>query len=103
MKRFQHLAALTLCLATTWVAPAQANVVTEWNALAMQCINRPGLGVLLDIAIVQAAVHDAVQAIEHRYEPYFARPAASGTESSAADGATPGTRGRRDGAGSTVS
>lgn len=92
MKRFQHFAALTLCLFATAVTPAQANVVTEWNALAMQCISRPGLGILLDIAVVQAAVHDAIQAIDHRYEPYFAKPAASGEESRAAAAAAAARR-----------
>jgi hypothetical protein len=92
MKRFQHLAALTLCFIGPWVTPAQANVVTEWNTLAMQCISRPGLGILLDIAIVQAAVHDAIQAIEHKYEPYFAKPPASGEESRAAAAAAAARR-----------
>jgi hypothetical protein len=35
----------------------------------------------LDIALVQAAVHDAVQAIERRYHPYFYAPAEQGAGS----------------------
>jgi hypothetical protein len=61
-----------------WAAPARADVVTQWNARTMQCVqggptaaNRGGPPGLLDVAIVQAAVHDAVQAIEGRYEPYL--------------------------------
>jgi len=56
---------------------AQADAVTEWNAITLSCVqgsttpaNRPGPAGLLDIALVQAAVHDAVQAIEGRYESY---------------------------------
>src|SRR5690348_7917478 len=67
--------------AAAWVAPASANVVTEWNALALSCIPRGGPANAFDVALVQAAVHDAVQAIEHRYEPYFSTPSAVGTES----------------------
>jgi hypothetical protein len=70
--------------AATWVAPASANVVTEWNALALGCITRGGPANAFDVSLVQAAVHDAVQAIEHRYEPYFSTPPAVGTESKAA-------------------
>jgi len=70
--------------AATWVAPASANVVTEWNAIALSCIPRGGPANAFDVSLVQAAVHDAVQAIEHRYEPYFSTPPAAGTESKAA-------------------
>jgi hypothetical protein len=59
---------------------AYADAVSEWNALAMPCI-RGGPAGPVDVVIVQAAVHDAVQAIERRYEPYFATPAATGKES----------------------
>jgi hypothetical protein len=64
--------------------PADANVVTEWNALAMGCITRTGPATGLDLAVVHAAVHDAVQAIEGRYQPYLATPPANGDESKAA-------------------
>ena len=69
----------------SWTAPAPANVVTDWHSLAVACISvhRPGPPSMLDLAIVQAAVHDAVQAIERRYQPYKARPAATGSESTA--------------------
>jgi hypothetical protein len=68
-----------------WVGPAAADVVTDWNALAATCISthRPGPPGLLDLAIVQSTVHDAVQAIEGRYQPYLAVPAANGNESPA--------------------
>jgi len=52
--------------------PADADAVTDWNAIAQQAIvvGRPGPPGALDSALVQAAVHDAVQAIEKRFEPY---------------------------------
>jgi hypothetical protein len=52
--------------------------VTEWNAIALRLLPRGGPAKRSTFAR-QAAVHDAVQAIEHRYEPYFSRPAV-GTE-----------------------
>ncbi len=77
-------AGLACLLAASWTSPVSANVVTEWNALAMNCIVRGGPATALDVALVQTAVHDAVQAIEKKYYPYLATPAARGSESKAA-------------------
>ena len=77
------VAGLVCLLAAGWVAPASANVVTEWNTLALGCIARGGAANALDVALVQAAVHDAIQAIEKRYEPYKSSPPATGNESKA--------------------
>ena len=59
---------------------ADGNVVTAWNSAVLQCVqggptpaNRSGPVGLLDVAVIQAAVHDAVQAIEGRFEPYHYR------------------------------
>jgi hypothetical protein len=71
-------------MAAAWAPTATANVVTEWNALALSCIPRGGPATALDVALVATAVHDAVQAIEKRYEPYFSSPPATGKESKAA-------------------
>jgi hypothetical protein len=52
---------------------ASADVVSDWNAIAVQATvtgARPGATGVLDIAMVQAAVYDAVQAIERKYQPY---------------------------------
>jgi hypothetical protein len=51
----------------------RADVVTEWNAFTAQVIassNHTGPAVLIDFAMVHAAMHDAVQAIDGRYRPY---------------------------------
>jgi hypothetical protein len=83
------------CLATA--SPVFADAVTDWNAIAAIYITtgsagppavpvgRPGPPGLLDFALVQIAVHDAVQAIEGRFQPYhYSDPAALGTGSTAA-------------------
>lgn len=56
-------------------APAAADVVTDWNAVALQAVanagaTRQGPAGLIDIAMVQLAVHDALQAFEGRWESY---------------------------------
>jgi hypothetical protein len=77
---------------STFAAPVYADAVTEWNAITLSCVqgppapsNRSGPAGLLDIALVQAAVHDAVQAIEGRYESYeYENASLRGAGSSAA-------------------
>jgi hypothetical protein len=73
-----------------WSTITRADAVTDWNAIAVQALAtaappRPGPVAFLDVAIVQAAVHDAVQAIEGRFEPYHVEiPGASGSPEAAA-------------------
>ena len=66
----------------------KADVISDWNALAVQATitgNRPGPTGVVDLAIVHAAMYDAVQAIEKRYEPYYAEvPGATGNPIAAA-------------------
>ena len=75
-----------------WGPVAKADVVSDWNAIALTCVqgstappvpaNRAGPPGLLDIVLVQAAVHDAVQAIEGRFESYhYSDPALHGSGS----------------------
>jgi hypothetical protein len=72
------------------VAPTgiNADVVTDWNAIAVQATltaARPGQTGMLDVAMVQVAVYDAIQAIERRYEPYYVEiPGATGSSELAA-------------------
>jgi hypothetical protein len=72
-------------------ASASADAVVDWNAIAVQATTtagplRPGATSVLDIAMVQAAVYDAVQAIERRFVPYHVefREKASGSPAAAA-------------------
>jgi hypothetical protein len=69
---------------------ARADAVADWNAIAVQAVvtagaQRPGPTGVLDIAMAQAAVYDAVQAIEGQFEPYYVEiPGASGSPAAAA-------------------
>lgn len=65
---------------------ASADAVTDWNQITVDAVTvgRPGPIGIVDIALVQVAVHDAVQAIEKRFEPYlFEVERASGRRSAA--------------------
>lgn len=87
-------AALIIAAGATGLAaqqPANApsgrgNAVTRWNRLATE-IFPVGVGPLLDgraMAILHAAIHDAVNGIERRYEPYTADLSAPGASLDAA-------------------
>jgi hypothetical protein len=64
--------ALVACAALYMPGPASADAVTDWNEITVAAVTagRPGPIGQMDIALVQIAVHDAVQAIENRFEPY---------------------------------
>ena len=68
--------------------PATADVITYWNAIAVQTTMtgaRPGPTAFVDLATVHVAIHDAVQAIDGRFQPYYVEiPAASGSPAAAA-------------------
>jgi len=56
---------------------ATADPVTDWNAFAVTTVAaagpaRPGPTGILDLAMVHAAIHDAIQAYQHRFETYDA-------------------------------
>jgi len=72
MKRLNRVARTVVCALTIWTGSVSADAVTEWNDITMAAVtaSRPGPAGMLDVALVQVAVHDAVQAIERRYEPY---------------------------------
>jgi hypothetical protein len=69
-----RLAGLVLCGLLSSTGLAYADAVTDWNEIAQPAIatGRPGPSGSLDSALVQIAVHDAVQALERRFEPYHA-------------------------------
>jgi hypothetical protein len=66
---------LILCGYLAWTVPVAADAVTDWNATAVAAVTlgRPGGPGAVDMALVQAAVHDAVQAIEGRFQPYHVK------------------------------
>ncbi len=74
MKLQRALITLVVWGGLGWAVPAHADVVTHWNDITLRAVTagRPGPVGFLDVALVQAAVHDAVQAFEGRFEPYHA-------------------------------
>lgn len=87
--KLQTYAAIAIA-ALMLAAPAsvRADAVSYWNGVAVQATAtaaRPGPSGVLDIAMVQAAIYDAVQAIEGDYQPYYSTiPGASGSPIGAA-------------------
>jgi hypothetical protein len=87
------LSGMVMCGALGFSALAQADAVTDWNAITMDAVTsaRPGPQGMLDVALVHIAVHDAIQAIEKKYEPYhFQLAGAKGSRSAAAVAAARG-------------
>jgi hypothetical protein len=72
MTAMRGLAGLILSGLLSWTAPVAADAVVDWNEITMNAVTagRPGPAGTLDMALVQVAVHDAVQAIDQRFEPY---------------------------------
>jgi hypothetical protein len=90
MTRSMKVAAAILVACLGWATQVRADVVVDWNAIATQTAfaavpPRPGPTAILDLAMVQVAMHDAVQAFEGRYESYAGDiPNASGSPVAAA-------------------
>jgi hypothetical protein len=90
MKQIVRFLLVAAVVATFSMTTARADAVTDWNAIAVQAVvtagaQRPGPTGVLDIAMAQAAVYDAVQAIEGQFEPYYVEiPGASGSPAAAA-------------------
>src|SRR5262245_65348520 len=73
--RATAIASLVFCLAATLVVShAAANEVVQWNETTMKAIAANGQNNLVStrtLAMVQAAVHDALNAISRRYDAYY--------------------------------
>jgi hypothetical protein len=71
-----------------WAGPARADVVVDWNVFTAQAIGvaaRPSPANVFDYAMVHLAMHDAIQAIEGRFDRYCAAvPNGSGSSIAAA-------------------
>lgn len=75
MLRTRLLAGSLLCGFLGWANPAGADVVVDWNLITTQAVvsagaARPGPSALIDVAMVQLAMHDAVQTFQGRFESY---------------------------------
>lgn len=88
----QKLIRITLAVLLAGAISARADAVLDWNAIAATTIlggGRPGPSTVLDFAVVQAAVHDAVQAYDKGFEPYATEiSGASGSPAAAVAKAT---------------
>jgi len=73
MKRFRQLAGATVLATLAWSGLAAADAVTDWNDTANNAVaaGRPGPIGAMDLALVQLAVHDAIQSYERRFDPYY--------------------------------
>ena len=91
MKRLWLVSAI-VCASVSWATSAHADAVTYWNAVTAEAVTagRPGGAGFLDMALVHAAMHDAVQAIQQRFEPYAAKLKGSGSLEAAAGAAAYG-------------
>jgi len=94
MTQRRGLTVLIAVACLVWAGPALADAPSDWNAITAQTLAnaaaagtpaRPGPSAVLDYAMVSAAVHDAVQAIEGQFEPYATTiPGATGSSIAAA-------------------
>ena len=77
-------------------APARADTVTDWNAIASTAIvstaGQSPQAATLSFAMVQGAVYDAVNAIDRGHRPYLASPLTNPSDSKEAAAATAGFR-----------
>src|SRR5438094_7119414 len=71
---------------------ARADAVTDWNLIASNAIvvtaGQPPPVSALSFAMVQAAVYDAVNAIDRTHQPYLPEPPSNPTDSKEAAAAT---------------
>jgi hypothetical protein len=85
--RLVTVISLIVCMCLSWAGLASADVVTDWNKIASDTAVpvRPGPSAMLDLAMVQVAMHDAIQAFQGRFELYAGPiPNASGSPVAAA-------------------
>lgn len=75
MRRFGISIIVLACALISWTGLVRADAVTDWNAIAVQTISNGGAAhgsavAVLDNAVVQIAVYDAVVAYSGRFRPY---------------------------------
>ena len=74
MTATRRLVGVLLYVSLGVAAPAGADVITDWNTTLLATIATAPPGAIpsriIDIAVVHIAMHDAVQAIQQRFETY---------------------------------
>ena len=88
MRELIRLALAATVLASVMAAPAgAADPISDWNQISEQAVKaaqHPPPVAALDFAIVHLAIYDAVESLDHRFEPYNALvPGATGSPSAA--------------------
>ena len=70
----RRLIGVLVCFSLGAAVPARADVVTDWSAITISTIGAgapvAGPGRLIEYAMVHIAMHDAVQAIQRRFDTY---------------------------------
>src|SRR5215470_19471164 len=86
LRKFAYLIVLECLMCAV---PTHADVISDWNATAtgIAVPARPGPTSMLDLAMVHAAMHDAVQAYDGRYE-FYSQPISNATGSAVAAAAS---------------
>ncbi len=84
MKKIVQIGFLSAALLIGLLGAATAeDPVSDWNAISEEAVKTAGHAppvAALDFAMVHLAIYDAVQSIDHRYEPYkFEVPGATGS------------------------
>jgi hypothetical protein len=88
MRKVRTILGIVACSFLGWTSSARADVVVDWNLIAVQTAPATRFQpVLIDYAMVHVAMHDAIQAFENRYETY-GLPIAGATGSPVAAAAT---------------
>jgi hypothetical protein len=78
MKRCAAISMMVLGVAMTWVSPVAAqDVIGFWNERTLAAVSQaapagrgPTPAVIIDIAMVHLAMHDAVQSYDHHFDHY---------------------------------
>jgi PAP2 superfamily len=74
MTAARRIIGILVCVSLSAAAPAKADVVTDWSAITISTIGAgpavPGPGRLIEYAMVHIAIHDAIQAIQQRFDTY---------------------------------
>ena len=88
VRSVQPIAALTVALLAIFFTRSLADEVTRWNQIATDASTAANTDPLTEsriFSIVHVAIHDAVNAVESRYEPYL--PGTSATAGASTEAA----------------
>jgi hypothetical protein len=88
-RRSRQLALSFLVTAVRGIAPARADEVTDWNVTVADVLTLAGQNTIVmtrGLAMAHLATHDALNAIDRRYEPYLSRSLKNFSQAQEEDG-----------------